>query len=86
MSDLPFVGNRGAGERFDEARLAGAVGADDRENFSRQEIEVGALVAGELHDFVDEVQVAINAIHTGIANAWFAPAVSTVNPSVSMVA
>lgn len=51
-----------------------------------QEIEVGALVAGDLHDFVDELQVAINAIHTGIANAWFAPAVATASSSASLVA
>ena len=35
--------------------------------------DIAALCAGELHDYVDALQVAINDVHVHMAQSWFAP-------------
>ena len=44
--DLALVGDDGAGDRLDQRRLAGAVVADDGQDFARTEIEIG-MVEGD---------------------------------------
>ena len=35
--------------------------------------DIGALCAGDLHHFVDDLQVAINEVHIHMAESWFLP-------------
>ena len=51
--DFPLVGLQRSRECFDERRLAGAVVADDREDLSRVQLEIGPIQG-------DDVSVAFD--------------------------
>ena len=38
-----------------------------------QRVDVGRLVDGRLHEFVDELQLRIASIHDDLEASWFAP-------------
>ena len=52
--DLALVGDHGAGQRLDQARLAGAVVADHGEDLAGVEVEVGAVDGGHVAVALDQ--------------------------------
>ena len=52
--DLPLVGLQRARECLDQCRLAGAVVADDREDLSRVQLEIGPIQGGDVSVAFDD--------------------------------
>jgi hypothetical protein len=52
--DLAFVGRDGAADRLDQRRLAGAVVADDGEDFAGIEVEIGVIERGDAAVALDQ--------------------------------
>ena len=65
--DLAVVGDHGAGNRLDERRFAGAVVADDGEDFARIEIEIGMVEGGDTAIALDEAARCRGWVRCGIS-------------------